>query len=128
MCGDYSIKQTNSRGGPSLDAHELHDPTSDIPILHIQVAILVPIGAVCAAEDALDPLILRDIKVHPLGRVRVMAEYGNDRVALIENNHSPMQIRDGDVVTLDGGRSRHPQPRDNFRDEVPIEVVMQQPT
>ena len=37
-----------------LDANQIHDPPRDVPVLHIQVAVLDPGGAVGAAEDAFD--------------------------------------------------------------------------
>ena len=80
-----------------------------------------------AAENALDPLLLRDVEIHPLRRVGVVAENGNDRVALVEDDDSSVQIRHGDVVPLHGSRGRHPQTGNHLVDEVSLQVIVQEP-
>src|SRR5262245_31225430 len=57
-----------------LDAQQLHYAARYVPVLDVQVAVLVPGRAVRAAEDSLDPLLLRHIVIRPLRGVRVVAE------------------------------------------------------
>src|SRR3954471_24603075 len=83
-----------------LYSYELHDAAGDVPVLYIQVAVLVPGGAVRAAKDTLDPLVLGHIKIHSLFWIGVVAKHGNDRVALVEDDQSPVQIRHGDIIPL----------------------------
>src|SRR4051794_22061251 len=65
-----------------LDAHQFHDATGDVPVLDVQVAVPVPGRAVRAAEDPLDPLVLRDVVVPPHRGIGVVAEDGDDGVGL----------------------------------------------
>ena len=68
-----------------------------------------PRQAVRAAEDGLDPVLLRHVETPALRRVRVVADDGDDLVALVEDDQTPVQVRHGDVVTLDSSRGRHPE-------------------
>src|SRR3954470_19380894 len=61
--------------GAGFDADELHDAAGDVPILDVEIAFGVPAGAVGAAEDAFDPLILRHVEILPLLGVGVVAEH-----------------------------------------------------
>ena len=67
------------------------------------------------------------LKFTRLAGIGVVAEHGDDRVALVENHEPPVQIGHGDVVALDGGGGRHAQAGHDFVDEVAVEVVVQQP-
>ena len=81
-----------------------------------------------AAEDAFNPLLLRDIEVDSCCGVRIVAENRDNRVALVKNHQPPVQIRHGHVVTLNGGGCGHSKAGHDFLNEVSVEVVMQQAT
>ena len=81
------------RDGRLLDLHQLDDTPGYVPVLEVQVTVFVPVRAVRTAEDTLNPPFLRDIEVHPLLGIRVVAENRDDRVAFVKNDQSPVQIR-----------------------------------
>ena len=72
---DAKLPQSSGSFAPAnwpprlADANQLHDPAVHVPILHVEVAGLVPVGTVRAAEYAFDPLVLRDLVVHALGGI-----------------------------------------------------------
>ena len=66
------------------------------------------------------------LKFTRLAGIGVVAEHGDDRVALVENDQPPVQVGHGDVVALDGGGGRHAQAGHDLVDEVAVEVVVQQ--
>ena len=72
------------------------------------------------AENPLDPLVLGDIEIRPLGRIGVITQDGNDGVGLVKNDQSPVQIGNRDIVSLNRGRGGHPQTRRDFIDEVAV--------
>ena len=108
-----------------LHPHQFHDPAGDVPILHVEVAVFVPVRAVRAAEDSFFPLVLRNVVVLSQLRIGVVAQHGNDRVVLVENHHAAMQIGHGNIISLHGGGGRHAQARDDFGNKVAVEIVMQ---
>src|SRR6476619_1755394 len=75
-----------------LDTPEFPDAPIDVPILDIEVAVLVPIGAMRAAESAFDPLVLRAVVVRSLRRIRIVAEHSDDGVVLVENIEPAVQV------------------------------------
>jgi hypothetical protein len=109
-----------------LHAYQLHNPPRDVPILDVQIAVLVPVGTMCAAEDSFDPLILRNAKIATFGGVRVVAEHRDNRVRLVENHDAAVQVGDGDKVALNGSRGRHAQSGHDFADEFAFQIVVQQ--
>ena len=60
-----------------------------------------------AIEDALDPLVLRNIMVDPRCGIGVVTEHRDDGVALVKNDHSTVQVWNGNVVALNGCRGWH---------------------
>ena len=58
--------------------------------MDVEVAVVVPVGAVGAAEDAFDLLILGDVVFEPCTGVGVVAEDGDDGVAFVEDDESAM--------------------------------------
>lgn len=78
------------------------------------------------AENSLFPLFLWNFEVTPEVGVRVVAEDRNDCVVLVENDHTAMQVGDRDKVAVDGDRGGHAETGDDFRNEITIEVVMEQ--
>ena len=55
-----------------------------------------------------------------------MTEHRTDGVGFVEDDHATMEIGDGNVVSLDGGRGRHPQPGDDHLDKFTFQAVMDQ--
>ena len=80
-----------------------------------------------AAEDPLDPLLLRHVEIPSLGRIRIVPQDRHDGVVLVQNNHPSMQIRYRYIISLDRHRCGHPKTRDDLLDELSLETVMDQP-
>ena len=76
-----------------FDSHQFHDPAGHVPVLHVKVAVFVPIRTVGAAEYAFDPVFLLNIEVRPLFRIRVVPENGHDRIAFVEDREPSVQVR-----------------------------------
>ena len=57
----------------------------------------------------------------------VVTKHGADGVGLIKDDHSSVQVGNGNVVALHAGRSRHSQSCHDFGDELSFQAVMQQP-
>ena len=80
----------SSQGSRSVDSDQLHETARDVPILYVQVAVLVPVGAMRAVEDSFDPFVLCDTVIHSRRRIGIVAQDRDDRVALVQNDDSPV--------------------------------------
>ena len=49
--------------GHSVDTNQLHDSTGHVPVLHVEVAVSIPVGSMRAAENTFDPFLLRNLEV-----------------------------------------------------------------
>ena len=90
-----------------LYSNELHDSSRDIPVLDIEIAILIPVRTVCTAEDTFDPLFLRNVVVDSFSRIRIVTQHSHDGIALVENHQSSVEIRNGNIIALNGSRGWH---------------------
>ena len=64
-----------------LDTNEFHNPAGNVPVLDVQIAVFVPVGSVCAAESAFDPLFLRNPEITTFAWIGVLAEQASGRLA-----------------------------------------------
>ncbi len=127
---EFACPELDSGGGQNLEKllnpHQFHDPAGDIPVLDVQVAVGVPVRTVRAAEDAFDPVFLRDVEIAPLFGIGIVPKHRHDRVALVQDHQSSVQVRHRDIVALNRDRSGHSQSSDDFFDEFAVKRVMQQ--
>ena len=72
------------------NAYQFHQTTGDVPVLNIQVAVFVPVRSVRAAEDPFDPLLLRYVVAATFRRIRIVAEHGDNLVALVQDHDSSL--------------------------------------
>src|SRR5690242_19053637 len=66
------------------DALELAHAAARVPIHHVEVALLVPVGAVRRKEHAVLPLVLRDAVLRAQRFVGLIAELAHELVLLVE--------------------------------------------
>ena len=82
----------------------------------------------CAAENALDPFLLRDVETAPDFAVRIVSQDGHDRVGFVENDDATVKIGYGNEVTLDRNGRWHAQTGDDDIEEIAFEIVVQEAT
>lgn len=67
-----------------LDSYQFHEAARNVPVLDVKIAIGVPVGTVCAAENTFDPSFLRNIETATGFRVGIVSQHGNDGVVLVQ--------------------------------------------
>src|SRR5690606_24404056 len=101
-----------------------HNAAGHVPILHIKIAILVPVRTMGAAEYTFDPLRLGYVVITAFLRIRISAEGGDDFVFAVDDGEFAHEVGDGNVFTLNGDGGRLAKAGDDFADEFAIKRVM----